>query len=142
MKFSPINLTQRLIVSNLLSLLIVSFAVFMVIRSLHSVESTLKTETTSHVSDLIVNSEISRRVFALTSRVKLLEQTFLFSSRALYTPPVTPWSLRLHTQKMKQSSNKRIPSAPISNAWKNSVQVTMSMHWPKNDDRYRGRCLD
>ncbi|AIS57845.1 EAL domain-containing protein [Vibrio coralliilyticus] len=83
MKFSPINLTQRLIVSNLLSLLIVSFAVFMVIRSLHSVESTLKTETTSHVSDLIVNSEISRRVFALTSRVKLLEQTFLFSETTL-----------------------------------------------------------
>ncbi|MFA0161218.1 EAL domain-containing protein [Vibrio splendidus] len=83
MKLSQINITQRLIISNLLSLLIVSFAVIMVIRSLYYVESTLKNETSTHVSDLIVNSEISRRVFTLTSRVKLLEQTFLFSETTL-----------------------------------------------------------
>ncbi|MEZ8319529.1 EAL domain-containing protein [Vibrio splendidus] len=83
MKLPQINITQRLIISNLLSLLIVSFAVIMVIRSLYYVESTLKKETSTHVSDLIVNSEISRRVFTLTSRVKLLEQTFLFSETTL-----------------------------------------------------------
>ncbi|MBU2909351.1 EAL domain-containing protein [Vibrio splendidus] len=83
MKLPQINITQRLIISNLLSLLIVSFAVIMVIRSLYYVESTLKNETSTHVSDLIVNSEISRRVFTLTSRVKLLEQTFLFSETTL-----------------------------------------------------------
>ncbi|MFA0310176.1 diguanylate phosphodiesterase [Vibrio splendidus] len=83
MKLPQINITQRLIISNLLSLLIVSFAVIMVIRSLYYVESTLKNETSAHVSDLIVNSEISRRVFTLTSRVKLLEQTFLFSETTL-----------------------------------------------------------
>jgi len=55
----------------------------MVIRSLYYVESTLKNETSTHVSELIVNSEISRRVFTLTSRVKLLEQTFLFSENTL-----------------------------------------------------------
>ena len=83
MKLRQINITQRLIISNLLSLLIVSLAVIMVIRSLYYVESTLKTETSTHVSELIVNSEISRRVFTLTSRVKLLEQTFLFSETTL-----------------------------------------------------------
>ncbi|MEZ9473998.1 EAL domain-containing protein [Vibrio splendidus] len=83
MKLPQINITQRLIISNLLSLFIVSFAVIMVIRSLYYVESTLKNETSTHVSDLIVNSEISRRVFTLTSRVKLLEQTFLFSETTL-----------------------------------------------------------
>ncbi|MFM2580930.1 EAL domain-containing protein [Vibrio fortis] len=83
MKLHQINITQRLILSNLVSLLIVSLAVIVVIRSLYYVESTLKTETSTHVSELIVNSEISRRVFALTSRVKLLEQTFLFSESTL-----------------------------------------------------------
>ncbi|WP_434763184.1 EAL domain-containing protein [Vibrio fortis] len=83
MKLHQINITQRLILSNLVSLLIVSLAVIVVIRSLYYVESTLKTETSTHVSELIVNSEISRRVFALTSRVKLLEQTFLFSETTL-----------------------------------------------------------
>ncbi|MEZ8878119.1 MULTISPECIES: EAL domain-containing protein [Vibrio] len=83
MKLRQINITQRLIISNLLSLLIVSLAVIIVIRSLYYVESTLKTETSTHVSELIVNSEISRRVFTLTSRVKLLEQTFLFSETTL-----------------------------------------------------------
>ncbi|MDK9738174.1 EAL domain-containing protein [Vibrio sp. D404a] len=83
MKLHQINITQRLILTNLVSLLIVSLAVIVVIRSLYYVESTLKTETSTHVSELIVNSEISRRVFTLTSRVKLLEQTFLFSETTL-----------------------------------------------------------
>lgn len=83
MKLHQINITQRLLVSSLVSLLIVSIAVLVVIRSLYYVESTLKTETSTHVSELIVNSEISRRVFALTSRVKLLEQTILFSETTL-----------------------------------------------------------
>ena len=83
MKLNQINITQRFIISNFISLLIVSLAVIMVIRSLYYVESTLKNETSTHVSELIVNSEISRRVFTLTSRVKLLEQTFLFSENTL-----------------------------------------------------------
>ncbi|EOD80896.1 diguanylate cyclase/phosphodiesterase [Grimontia indica] len=83
MNLNNTSITQRLIISSLISLLMVSFAVLIVIRSLFYVESTLKTETSRHVSELIVNSEISRRVFALTSRVKLLEQTFLYSETAL-----------------------------------------------------------
>ncbi|OEF56274.1 EAL domain-containing protein [Enterovibrio norvegicus] len=83
MNLKSMSVTQRLIVSSLLSLLIFSFAVFLVIRSLSYVESILKNEASNHVSELIVNSEISRRVFALTSRVKLLEQTFLFSETVL-----------------------------------------------------------
>ncbi|KIE21365.1 diguanylate phosphodiesterase [Vibrio sinaloensis] len=83
MMFKHINITQRLIISSMLSLLVVSIAVFVVIRSLYFVESTLKKETSTHVSQLIVNSEISRHVFELTSRVKLLEQTFLFSETTL-----------------------------------------------------------
>jgi len=81
--FRHISITQRLIISSMLSLLVVSIAVFVVIRSLYFVESTLKKETSTHVSQLIVNSEISRHVFELTSRVKLLEQTFLFSETTL-----------------------------------------------------------
>ncbi len=83
MMFKHISITQRLIISSMLSLLVVSIAVFVVIRSLYFVESTLKKETSTHVSQLIVNSEISRHVFELTSRVKLLEQTFLFSETTL-----------------------------------------------------------
>ncbi|WP_325895451.1 EAL domain-containing protein [Grimontia sp. NTOU-MAR1] len=83
MNLNNTSITQRLIISSLISLLMVSFAVLIVIRSLFYIESTLKTETSRHVSELIVNSEISRRVFALTSRVKLLEQTFLYSETLL-----------------------------------------------------------
>lgn len=83
MMLKHINITQRLIISSMFSLVIVSVAVLMVIRSLYFVESTLKEETSTHVSELILNSEISRHVFELTSRVKLLEQTFLFSESTL-----------------------------------------------------------
>ena len=83
MKFRDVTITQRLIFSNLLSLVIVSFAILMVIRSLYYVESTLKTQAHEHLAVLTEHSDISRRVFQLTSRVKLLEQTFLFSETTL-----------------------------------------------------------
>jgi diguanylate cyclase (GGDEF)-like protein len=83
MKVRDITITQRLIFSNLLSLMIVSFAIFMVIKSLYYVESTLKTQANKHITILSEHSDISRRVFKLTSRVKLLEQTFLFSETTL-----------------------------------------------------------
>lgn len=83
MKLREITITQRLIFSNLLSLMIVSLAILMVIRSLYYVESTLKTQAHEHVTILSENSDISRRVFKLTSRVKLLEQAFLFSETTL-----------------------------------------------------------
>ena len=83
MKLNQITIIQRIILSNLLSLVIVSLGIFMVIRSLDYVESILKTQASEHVSVLTINSDISRRVFKLTSRVKLLEQTFLFSENTL-----------------------------------------------------------
>ncbi|EEX94572.1 diguanylate cyclase/phosphodiesterase with extracellular sensor [Vibrio orientalis CIP 102891 = ATCC 33934] len=99
-----INITQRLLVSSLVSLLIVSVAVLIVIRSLYYVESTLKTETSAHVSELIVNSEISRRVFDLTSKVKLLEQTFLFSETTLSAQAS---NIDLQLQKLRDLSTNK-----------------------------------
>ncbi|MCV2401866.1 EAL domain-containing protein [Marinomonas sp. C2222] len=83
MKLHNLTITQRLIFSNLLSLMILSFAIIMVIRSSYLVESTFKTQSQGHVEILTKNSDISRQVSSLTSRVKLLEQTFLFSETTL-----------------------------------------------------------
>ncbi|MCZ8489505.1 hypothetical protein O9992_27635 [Vibrio lentus] len=54
-----------------MELLIVSLAVIVVIhgRSGRRID-TQNRETSTHVSELMVNSEISRRVFTLTSRVR------------------------------------------------------------------------
>ncbi|CCN40572.1 putative Signal transduction protein containing an EAL and a GGDEF domains [Vibrio nigripulchritudo POn4] len=104
MKLSQVSITQRIIFSNLLLLAIVSVAIFTVIRSLYYVESTLKTEASEHVSVLTVNSEISRRVFALTSRVKLLEQTFLFSETTLSEEA---FNIDLQLQRLRDLSTNR-----------------------------------
>lgn len=104
MKLSHLTIIQRLIFSNLLSLAIVSLAIFMVIRSLYYVESTLKTQAHEHVSILTENSDISRRVFKLTSRVKLLEQTFLFSETALSEEA---FNIDSQLQKLRELSTNR-----------------------------------
>ena len=104
MKLNQASITQRLIFSNLLLLAILSIALFTVIRSLYYVESTLKTEASEHVSVLTVNSEISRRVFALTSRVKLLEQTFLFSETMLSEEA---FNIDLQLQRLRDLSTNR-----------------------------------
>jgi len=110
MKLNQISITQRLLMTNLLSLLIVSLAVLLVIRSMFYVESTLKTETSTHMSELIVNSEISRRVFALTSRVKLLEQTFLFSETTLSEEA---FNIDLQLQRLRDLSTNQVFSSKI-----------------------------
>jgi len=104
MKFSRVTIIQRLILSNLLSVAIVSSAIFMVIRSLDFVEYTLKTQASEHVEVLTANSEISRRVFILTSRVKLLEQTFLFSETTLSEEA---FYIDLQLQKLRELSTNR-----------------------------------
>ncbi|MDP2574394.1 EAL domain-containing protein [Vibrio penaeicida] len=104
MKLNQASITQRIIFSNLLLLAILSIALFTVIRSLYYVESTLKTEASEHVSVLTVNSEISRRVFALTSRVKLLEQTFLFSETTLSEEA---FNIDLQLQRLRDLSTNR-----------------------------------
>ncbi len=83
MKLSQVTIIQRLILSNLLFLIIVSLAIFIVIRSVYYIESRLTSRASEHVAVLTANSNINRRVFKLTSRVKLLEQTFLFSETIL-----------------------------------------------------------
>ncbi|MBD1558836.1 EAL domain-containing protein [Vibrio sp. S9_S30] len=104
MKLNQVSITQRLIFSNLLLLAILTIALFTVIRSLYYVESTLKTEASEHISVLTVNSEISRRVFALTSRVKLLEQTFLFSETTLSEEA---FNIDLQLQRLRDLSTNR-----------------------------------
>jgi diguanylate cyclase (GGDEF)-like protein len=104
MRIKHLTIIQRLILSNLLSLGIVSFAILMVIRSLYSVESILNTQANEHVTVLTENSDISRRVFNLTSRVKLLEQTFLFSETTLSEEAFNiDWQL----QKLRELSTNR-----------------------------------
>ncbi len=104
MKLPQVSMTQRLLFANLLLVLILSIAIFTVIRSLYYVESTLKTEASEHVSVLTINSEISRRVFALTSRVKLLEQTILFSDTMLSEEAS---SIDLQLQRLRELSTNR-----------------------------------
>lgn len=101
MKLREVTITQRLIFSNLLSLVIVSFAILMVINSLYFVESTLKNQANDHVKVLTKNSDISRRVFKLTSRVKLLEQTILFSETTLSEEA---FHIDLELQKLRELS--------------------------------------
>lgn len=107
MKLREITITQRLIFSNLLSLMIVSFAILIVIRSLYYVESTLKTQAQEHITVLSDHSDISRRVFKLTSRVKLLEQTFLFSESTLSEEAS---HIDLELQKLRELSTNRVLS--------------------------------
>jgi len=107
MKLKEVTITQRLIFSNLLSLIIVSFAILIVIRSLYFVESTLKTQAHEHISVLSEHSDISRRVFKLTSRVKLLEQTFLFSESTLSEEA---FHIDLELQTLRELSTNRVLS--------------------------------
>lgn len=104
MKLIQITIIQRLILSNLFSLLIVSSAIFMVIRSLYYVEATLKMQSSEHIAVLTANSEISRRVFVLTSRAKLLEQAFLFSETTLSEEAS---NIDLQLQKLRELSTNR-----------------------------------
>ncbi|MCV2401865.1 EAL domain-containing protein [Marinomonas sp. C2222] len=81
MKFTDLTLTKRLIFSNLLSIFIISFAILIVIRSLYYVESTLNTQAHERIRVLAENSDISRRMLKLVSRIELLEQNFLLNDK-------------------------------------------------------------
>jgi diguanylate cyclase (GGDEF)-like protein len=104
MRLNHLTIIQRLIFSNLLSLGIVSLAILMVIKSLYSVESILNTQANEHVTVLTENADISRRVFNLTSSVKLLEQTFLFSETTISEES---FNIDLQLQKLQELSTNR-----------------------------------
>lgn len=104
MRLNHLTIIQRLIFSNLLSLGIVSLAILMVIKSLYSVESILNTQANEHVAVLTENADISRRVFNLTSSVKLLEQTFLFSETTISEES---FNIDLQLQKLQELSTNR-----------------------------------
>jgi diguanylate cyclase (GGDEF)-like protein len=83
MKFPPLSIASRLMLTLLVMIAISGIGFAIVIRSLYSVEGVLETEAREHVSLLRVNSVVSRQVFELTTRVQLMEQAFLYSESVL-----------------------------------------------------------
>ncbi|MCO4787394.1 MAG: diguanylate phosphodiesterase, partial [Marinomonas atlantica] len=81
--FNKINLSVRFALTVILLLGVFGMGIAMLIRSLSDIEMLLEEESTRHVQELSINSAISRETFELSSRVKLLEQKFLYDEAIL-----------------------------------------------------------
>ncbi|TDO96865.1 EAL domain-containing protein [Marinomonas balearica] len=77
------SLAARLYASTFLLFAISGIGFYVVIRSLASVEATLEERSSDHIQSLTSNSQASRQVFDLVTRVQLLEQTILYSESVL-----------------------------------------------------------
>jgi diguanylate cyclase (GGDEF)-like protein len=83
MRSRVLNLSARLAGTVLVLLTIFGVGISLVIQSLLSVEKILEQESIEHIDSLTVNSVVSREIFDLSSRVRLLEQTFLYNESVL-----------------------------------------------------------
>ncbi len=99
------SIAVRLVLTVFITIAIIAVGFGVVIRSLSSVENTLQSESTQHISSLTVNSTISRQVFELSSRVQLLEQAFLYSETALSEES---FNIDLQLQQMRDLSDNYI----------------------------------
>lgn len=77
------SLAARLYASIFILLAICGIGFYVVIRSLASVEATLEERSSDHIQSLTQNSQASRQVFDLVTRVQLLEQAILYSESVL-----------------------------------------------------------
>ena len=83
MKKAVLTLGARLTITVFMLMAITGVGFGIVISALYSVESILETESSEHVSSLTTNSVVSRQIFELSTRVQLLEQTFLYNESIL-----------------------------------------------------------
>ncbi|MFY0657612.1 MAG: EAL domain-containing protein [Neptunomonas phycophila] len=83
MKKAVLTLGARLAITVFMLMAITGVGFGIVISALYSVESILETESSEHVSSLTTNSVVSRQIFELSTRVQLLEQTFLYNESIL-----------------------------------------------------------
>ena len=83
MIFKRVSLSARFALTVIVLFCIFGLGIGFLIRSLFSIESLLEQESARHVQELTVNSMVSREIFKLSSRVRLLEQTFLYDEDIL-----------------------------------------------------------
>ncbi len=83
MIFKRVSLSARFALTVIVLFCIFGLGIGFLIRSLFSIESLLEQESARHVQELTVNSIVSREIFELSSRVRLLEQTFLYDEDIL-----------------------------------------------------------
>ena len=83
MKKAVLTLGARLAITVFVLMAITGVGFGIVISALYSVEAILETESSEHVSSLTTNSVVSRQIFELSTRVQLLEQTFLYNESVL-----------------------------------------------------------
>lgn len=83
MIFKRVSLSARFALTVIVLFCIFGLGIGFLIRSLFSIESLLEQESARHVQELTVNSMVSREIFELSSRVRLLEQTFLYDEDIL-----------------------------------------------------------
>lgn len=83
MIFKRVSLSARFALTVIVLFCIFGLGIGFLIRSLFSIESLLEQESARHVQELTVNSMVSREIFELSSRVRLLEQTFLYDESIL-----------------------------------------------------------
>ncbi len=83
MMLRKINLSVRFALTITLLLGVFGLGIIFLIRSLSSIEILLEESSAQHVQELTVNSVISREIFELSSRVRLLEQNFLYDEEIL-----------------------------------------------------------
>ena len=78
-----LQLSARFTITVILLLGIFALGIAFLIRSINSIETMLEQSSAEHVDELTVNSVISREIFELSSRVRLLEQNFLYDEAIL-----------------------------------------------------------
>ena len=84
MKFlRSLTLTRRLAVTFTVLILMFSSGFMFVVHSLQSVENSLQQETKTHLELLSLNTEVSRQVFSISTKLQLLERTFAHSKTVL-----------------------------------------------------------
>ena len=83
MIFKRVSLSARFALTVIVLFSVFGLGIGFLIRSLFSIEALLEQESARHIQELTVNSVVSREIFELSSRVKLLEQTFLYDEDIL-----------------------------------------------------------
>ncbi len=78
------SLSGRFVLAATTIIIILMTISTVLIRQLISVEDTVTEQTRNHVSRMTDNAKITKKILELTSRVQLLEQTYLYNKEFLY----------------------------------------------------------
>lgn len=110
MKLPRFSIASRLALTVLILVALSGIGFGIVIQSLSSTESVIRNESSEHVELLTVNSVVSRQVFELTTRVRLLEQAFLYNESVLSEEG---FNIDSQLQKMRELSSDKEFSAKM-----------------------------